>query len=309
MPEEKINSELRTGAVSIVGRPNVGKSTLLNAIVGEKVAIVSKVPQTTRNQIRGIYNDTRGQIVFIDTPGLYRGRDKLDQFMNRSAYSAVHDVECVIHLVDVSEPVGKDEEEITGRLAQLTVPVILGLNKVDLTDKFIPQYIDLWSEVKKKPITELENFTLLPLSGLTGTHLDKLIDTVYSYLPVGPALYPLDTVCDVPQSMAIADIIREKLLGVLRQEIPHSVAVLIETFEKRPQNVTYIGAVVLVDKESQKNIVIGKGGHVLKEVGTLARQELEALLETKIFLEIFVKFNRNWRDKSDLLLEMGYSAG
>jgi len=296
----------RCGTVSIVGRPNVGKSTLLNHIVGEKVAIVSNVPQTTRNQVRGIYTEARGQIIFIDTPGIHKNRDKLDQFMNKAALGTPLETDGVIHLVDCGDPVGPEEETIVQKLALRKVPVVLGLNKVDVTDKFIPEYISLWEKVTGTPVTQMDRFVILPLSGKTGMNTPKLLDTLFDVLPPGPALYPEDVVCDVPQRMAVADIIREKFFQIMRQEVPHSLAVLIEDMEPKRHKVMHIRAQILVERDSQKNIVIGKNGKILKEVGTLARQELEDLMDGKVFLELFVKSKRNWREDSSLLVEMGY---
>lgn len=298
--------QLKCGMVSIVGRPNVGKSTLLNKLVGEKVAIVSTVPQTTRSQIRGIYTDERGQVIFIDTPGLHVSQDKLDQFMNRSADLGARDADCVIHLVDTMDRVGPQEEEIVWRLCQLTTPVILGLNKTDMNAKYMDDYIQLWERVKGMPVTEMKNFTMIPLSGKTGFHIDELYDILFDYLPAGPALYPEDTVCDIPKKMAIADIIREKLFFILREEIPHSVGVVVEGLRAVKGNTFRIEAAVWVEKDSQKRIVIGKGGDVLKRVGTLAREELELLLEKKVYLDLFVKVRKGWRDNDSVLFDMGY---
>jgi GTP-binding protein Era len=296
----------RCGIVSIVGRPNVGKSTLLNRILEEKVAIVSNVPQTTRTQIRGIYNDERGQIVFIDTPGLRLGKDKMDQFLIKASFGTLRDVDCVIHLTDVTEPTGEEEEEVVSRLRTLNVPVILGLNKVDLKPKYVHEYIGLWEKSKGVPVTEMKNFTILPLSGKDGTNIDKLLDILFSYLPTGPALYPQDTIADIPQKITISDIIREKLFHVMREEIPHSLAVVVEDILPRRRKVLHISAVILVERESQKEIVIGKKGNILKKVGTLAREELEDILERKIFLDLFVKTQKKWRNDVSLLQEMGY---
>ncbi len=294
--------------VSIVGRPNVGKSTLLNKIIGEKIAIVSKVPQTTRNQVRGIYTDERGQIIFIDTPGLLPGRDRLDKLMARAREDTLPQADCIIHLVDASEPTGREEDEVVRRLKDVKAPVILGLNKIDLKGKFLPQYIALWEKAKNKPVQELPSLVLLPLSGKTGKNVDQLLEEVFKFLPEGPALYPEDIITDVPQKMAIADIIREKLLGVLRDELPHSIAVVIERMEHRRNNLTYLGALILVERESQKEIVIGKGGQILKEIGTMARRELEELLEKKVFLELRVKLRKNWRDDVQVLHDLGYEG-
>ena len=295
----------RCGMVTIVGRPNVGKSTLLNAIVQEKIAIVSKVPQTTRNQIRGIYNDERGQIVFIDTPGLYLGKDKLDQLLIKSAFSSTQDVDCVIHLVDTSEATGPEEQEVVKRLSTVKVPIILGLNKIDLKGKHLPAYIALWEKVRGKSVQEMNNFILLPLSGRTRKNIDKLLDIIFEFLPIGPALYPFDTVSDVPQRIAIADIIREKFLSLMREEIPHSIAVAVETIQPKKNNVLYISAFIFVERESQKEIVIGKRADVLKKVGTQAREELQTLLNSRIFLDLQVKTQKKWRDDSYFLQELG----
>ena len=302
---EKVG-QTKSGMVSIIGRPNVGKSTLLNRIVGEKVAIVSPVPQTTRNPIRGIYTDERGQIVFIDTPGIHPNKDSLDKFMNKSSSGIAHEADCVIHLVDSGKRVGEDEEVVARRLSELKAPIILGLNKVDVTDRYIPDYIMLWEKVTARKIQELTQVTLLPLSGEKGTNVEKLLDLLFEKLPWGPALFPEDTLSDTPQRMVVADIIREKFFQIMREEVPHSLAVIIEDMSPRPNKAVLIQALVLVERDSQKNIVIGKGGQTLKTVGTLARKELEELLEAKVFIELYVKASPHWRDNPSLLEEMGY---
>lgn len=296
----------RCGMVAIIGRPNVGKSTLLNYILGEKVAIVSEVPQTTRNQIRGIYTDKRGQIVFIDTPGLHIGGDKLDRFMNKSSVGTLHDADAVVYLVDTSRRTGPEEEYAAGQLAASNIPIVLGLNKIDLKGKYVPDYIALLEKSKGKSVQEMKNVTLLPLSGKVGTNAEKLLDIIFEHLPEGPALYPEDTICDVPQKLAIADIIREKLFELMREEIPHALTVIVEHMQPKAKKTTHIKALILIERETQKEIVIGKGGQVLKKVGTLARKELEALLETKVFLELYVKVQKQWRNDDSLLQELGY---
>lgn len=299
-------SKLRCGMVSIVGRPNVGKSTLLNKIVGEKVAIVSRVPQTTRNQIRGLYNDERGQIIFIDTPGLHLGKDRLDKFMNQSASGTIEDADCIIYLVDSSRAVGEEERIVTDRLKNVNSHVILGLNKIDMKGKYVADYIALWEQAKGKPINEIPNVTLLPLSGQRGSNVEKLIDILFEHLPEGPLLYPADIVCDVPQKLVIADVIREKFFQILKQEVPHDLGVVIEDMRPVRKNTLNIKALILVERDTQKSIVIGKSGQMLKKVGTQARQELEELLETKVFLECHVKAQKNWRDNIALLQDCGY---
>lgn len=298
---------LKCGMACIVGRPNVGKSTLLNAIVGEKVSIVSDVPQTTRQQIRGIYTDERGQIVFIDTPGLHLGGDRLDKFMNRSSLGALQGVDVIIHLADSSEHVGQEERYVISQLKTLKKPTILGLNKVDIgRGKYIPEYIQLWEETTGKNVQDLKRLVLLPLSAFKGTNVDKLLDLVFEYLPEGPLLYPEDVITDLPQRLAMADLIREKLFRVMREEIPHSIAVTIEHVQPRKGKTLQIKALISVERDSQKEIVIGKKGAVLKEAGTAARKDLEDLLEQKVFLELYVKTSGNWRDDPSQLEEMGY---
>ncbi len=300
--------DLCCGIVSIVGRPNVGKSTLLNYIIGEKVTIVSNIPQTTRNQIRGIYNDERGQIIFIDTPGLHLGRDSFDKYMNRSSLGSIDGADVIVHLVDSRENTGEEEQNVVSQLNKVNVPIIVGLNKIDLKGKHVPEYISLWEEVRERPITEMaDKLIFLPLSSKEGTNVDKLIDMLFEKLPKGPALYPVDTISDTPQRMVIADIVREKFFELMSQEVPHSMAVRIEGVEPRRKKVLYIRVQVLVERDSQKEIVIGKRGHVLKEVGILARRELEELLNRKVFLDIHVKVNKNWREDVSFLQDMGFS--
>lgn len=299
--------KLKTGVATIVGRPNVGKSTLINKLLGEKIAIVSNIPQTTRNQIRGVYNDERGQIVFIDTPGLHLGHDRLDKFMNRASMGSLQDVDVVIHLVDTTEHIGVEERNVVDQLKGLKCPIILGLNKVDIgKGKFIPDYIALWEEATGKKINEIKNLTLLPLSGMTGVHIDKLVDIVFEHLTEGPLFYERDIVCDYPRKMVISDTIREKLFQTMREEVPHSIAVVVEEMKPRKGKTLYIRAIILVERESQKEIVIGKNGAVLKKVGVEARKELEELIEQKVFLEMFVKTEKKWREDHTVLEQMGY---
>ncbi len=304
--KEKIQEQLKCGMVSIVGRPNVGKSTLLNYLVGAKVAIVSTVPQTTRNQIRGIYTDERGQIVFIDTPGIHAARDRLDDYMSKSVDFSTQGVDCIIHLVDTMDRVGEDEEKLVQRLKNLGVPIVLGLNKVDMNAKYLSDYIQLWERIQNKPATEFENFTILPLSAKTGIHVEKLFEAIFEYLPQGPMLYPEDALTDMPKKMAISDIIREKFYYILKEELPHSIAVVVESFRAVRGKTFRIEAVVYVEHDSQKKIVVGRKGDVLKRVGTMAREDLEALLGQQVFLDLHIKVRKGWRDSESLLLEMGY---
>ncbi len=304
---KKETIKTRSGVVAIVGRPNSGKSTLLNNILGEKVAIVSKVPQTTRNQVRGIYTDERGQIVFIDTPGVHSSRDNLDKFMNKASMSTLDDADCIIYLVDVSRRIGDEEMRILEKVKEVKKPVILALNKVDLGQDRITDYISMWEEAKGMIVQEMKKFSLIIISGEKKRNLDTLLDVIFSHLPEGPLLYPEDIVCDVPQKMVMADIIREKLFQELREEVPHSLGVLIEQVQPRKKKTLFVKALVLVERANQKEIVIGKNGQMLKKIGTQARVELEELLDSKVFLEIYVKVHEKWRDDTYMLKDSGYS--
>lgn len=267
---------------------------------------MSKIPQTTRNQIRGIYNCDQGQAIFIDTPGLVRGKDQLDQFMKQCSFNATEEVDCVIHLVDANRSFGEEEEMITDRLVELSVPLVLGLNKVDLKGKNIPEHVSSYQERLGDKFNDLDKFIMLPLSGEKEMNMDKLIDIIFERLPAGEALYPEDIVSDTPQRVVIADIIREKYLGSLRQELPYSLAVDIEKIERRKNKLTYISARIFVQHESQKEIAIGKKGQVLKRVGSLARKELEELLERRVFLDLHVAVQKKWRDSFSILKDLGY---
>jgi GTP-binding protein Era len=298
--------EKKCGIVTIVGRPNTGKSTLLNSILKEKITIVSPVPQTTRKSIRGIFTDERGQIIFVDTPGMHITRHRLGKLMIKEINASLEAIDLVIHLVDTTRPVGREEELLVEKLKNLKIPIILGLNKIDLKPVFLDNYIKLWEEVKQKKVQEMvDELILMPLSALKGINIDKLLNKIFELLPSGPLLYPEDIVSDFPQKLAIADLIREKLFMLMKEEIPHSLAVYVE--EMRPEKkCIYIRAIILVERDSQKAIVIGKDGSILKEVGQKARQEIEELLEKKVFLETYVKVKPNWRQDPLILKELGY---
>lgn len=302
---EKEN-KLHSGIVAIVGRPNTGKSTLLNSILGEKVTIVSKVPQTTRNKIRGIFTDRRGQIVFIDTPGMHLPKHRLGSLMVRQIEDAIDGSDLVIHLVDSNDSLGEEERLIIEKIKDVKTPVVLGVNKVDLKATFIDTYIKTWERIKGKTAAQMaDNFIIMPLSGLKEININKLVDVIFAHLPEGPLLYPADMLSDFPQKLAIADIVREKLFELMRKEVPHSLAVYIE--EMFPQRkLIYIRALIFIERESQKAIVIGKDGEILKKVGLQARKEIEEILGKKVFLETYVKVKSGWREDPRLLREMGY---
>jgi len=300
-------NQLRCGIVAIVGRPNTGKSTLLNAILGEKVSIVSDIPQTTRYQIKGIFTDKRGQIVFIDTPGMHLPNQRLGSLMVRQIEEALDSSNVIIYLVDANDAPGKEESLMMQRLKDVKIPIILGLNKVDAKAIFLDTYIKIWEDLKGKSANEMaDNLVLLPLSGLSGINVATIVDTIFKLLPQGPLLYPEDVISDFPQRLALADIIREKLFGLMRQEIPHFLAVYVDEMQSRSSKLTYIRAVILVERASQKVIVVGRNGKVLKDIGQLARQEIEELLGKKVFLETQVKVKPGWRENAEILHQLGH---
>jgi len=304
---DKNQKVLHCGSVAIVGRPNTGKSTLLNNILEEKVSIVTSVAQTTRYKIKGILTDERGQIVFIDTPGMHRPKTRMGSCLLRQIDEAIVECDLIIHLVDVTEAPGKGENSVIEKIKNSNVAIILGLNKIDLKSVFLDNYIKLWEEVKGKKTQDMtQDFILMPLSALKGTNVDKLVETIFLHLPQSPLLYPKDIVSDFPQRLVIADIIREKLFSVMHKEIPYSLAVYIDEMQPRSNKLIYIRAVILVERDSQKAIVIGKEGQVLKTIGQQARIEIEALLERKIFLETQVKVKVNWQDDPFILRQLAF---
>lgn len=294
------------GIVAIVGRPNTGKSTLLNCILKQKVAIVSKVPQTTRNIIRGILNEKRGQIVFVDTPGIHKPASAIGKYMNILAKDSMNGADVLLHLADSSEGIGEEEGMVVDSLSQTKAPVVLVLNKIDLGGKFVLDYLKLWEEKKGKPIQELgDSLTAIPVSSLKGTNVAQLLDILFYLLPESPALYPEDIISDFPQRLAIADIIREKLFENMRQEVPHSIAVLAQEIKERSGKLVYIKADILVERSSQKAIIIGLKGAMLKKVGSLARREIEEILAKKVYLELKVSVKENWRRDDEILRQTG----
>lgn len=296
----------KSGIVAIIGRTNTGKSTLLNRILGKKAAIISRVPQTTRNIIRGILNERRGQIVFVDTPGLHKPRHRLGKHMNILAEEEARGADVILHLADASENIGEEEKMVVEHLSKTRAHIVLGLNKSDLSVKYIPEYIRLWEEAKGKPIQELaESLSVIPMSALKGTNTDKLLDVLFARLPEGGPLYPKDITIDFPERLLYADIIREKLFECMREEVPHSIGVLIEEIIRRTRKLSYIQAEIFVERPSQKAIVIGDKGRILKNVGSLARKEIEELAKKKIYLELKVKVKEAWRQDEFLLRLMG----
>jgi GTP-binding protein Era len=301
--EMELPPDHRSGFVAVVGRPNVGKSTLVNAYVGQKVAIVSHKPQTTRNRIRGILTRPDVQIVFVDTPGIHDPLHKLGEYMVKAAQDAVPDVDVVLFLVDVSVPPTDEDRIVAGFLNQrCRAPVIMVLNKMDQLppDKVQPhteQYLALAAHAD-----------WMMISATQGDNLSKLLDQVIESLPLGPRFYPEGQVTDVTERFIAGELIREQVLRLLHQEVPHAVAVVVEQFKEREAGVTYVAATIYVERDSQKGIVIGAGGQMLKKIGIAARQEIERMVGTKVFLELWVKVRDKWRRDDTALQHVGYRA-
>ena len=290
---------MRSGFVAILGRPNVGKSTLLNGLINHNVSIVTDKSQTTRNNIIGIYNDEKTQIVFLDTPGIHKPKQKLGQEMNNMAYSAAHDVDVAILVVDASKPFGPGDNYIINHLDIHDRPLIIVFNKIDLAR------LNETEELKKIYRTFFQEATFIDAVAKEGFNIDEIIKTVSYLLPEGPAYYPPEMITDKDEIFQIKEIIREKVLNTLREEVPHSVAIYMDhiEWEKKPLQ---IFASIIVEKESQKGIVIGKGGQRIKEIGSKARQSIERLLKQHIFLELQVKVDEGWRDDPSSLKQYGY---
>lgn len=298
---EAISSTFHSGFVSIVGRPNVGKSTLLNNVLGQKIAITSDKPQTTRNRILGIHNLPDGQVLFLDTPGIHKARGRLNQFMVDQALSACSEVDAILFLVEADDPPGGGDDFILEILSRSGHPVVLVINKIDLVprERLLP-LIAVYAE--KFPFREI-----IPVSALTGEGIDDLVSTVKSLLPEGPRYYPEDMVTDLPERFIVSEMVREQVLRQTRDEIPYGVAVTIEQFTEKPEtNLVVIHAVINVERDSHKRIVVGKAGARIRAIGQSSRKEIERLLGCRVFLELFVRVQKNWTDSERLLREFGY---
>lgn len=293
------NKKSTSGFVSIIGRPNVGKSTLLNSIIGEKIVITSDKPQTTRNRIQGIHNIPDGQIVFIDTPGIHAGRSRLNKSMVDVARSAISGVDLLLLVVDVTNQA--DAAFVGDILKKVTTPVVLVLNKVDLLpDKnMVLDKIAAWSLLH--PFKEI-----VPISAGSGDGVEHLVSVITGYLPEGPAMFPDDILTDMPEKFIVAEMIREKVFRLTRDEVPYSTAVVVESFIERENGVIAISAAIMLERDTQKGIIIGKRGEMLKRIGSQARQDIERLLATRVFLELFVKVVENWSERPSKLRELGY---
>jgi len=299
MPDQ---TPIKSGFVAIVGRPNVGKSTLINALVGAKVSIVTPVPQTTRNRILGIANPPGAQVVFMDTPGIHKPFSRLNEAMMGFVRQALAERDLVLFIVDATQKFGKGDEFALGLLKQYAAKTILVLNKIDLMKKM--QLLPLMERYSK--LHEFEE--IIPISALHGDGVSEVMDAVLKHLPAGPQYFPLDVYTDQPERFLAGEIIREKVICHTRQELPYVTAVLIDSFEEG-ETITRIRATIVVERESQKPIVIGAGGTMLKQVGTEARQELERLFPPKVFLELYVKVEPHWRDNREVVAELDYRGG
>ena len=293
----------KSGIITICGRPNVGKSTLTNALVGEKVAIVTNKPQTTRNRICGVRTRGESQFVFVDTPGLHKARTRLGDYMVNVVKESVADVDAVMLLVEPIPNVGGPEEQLIARMKKLSCPAVLVINKVDTLDKKekLLEVIQTYEQVHQFQ-------AVVPISAKTGEGVDELLDVLESYLPQGPQLFPEDMTSDQPERQMMAEILREKLLLCLDKEIPHGTAVEITRFAERDDEVVEVEATIYCEKNSHKGIIIGKGGSMLKKVSTLARQDMERFMGTKIYLQTWVKVKENWRDNPAAIQNFGYKG-
>ena len=291
----------KSGYVSIIGEPNVGKSTLLNAILGEKLAIVTPKPQTTRNQIRGILSGKNYQIVFLDTPGILAPKYELHDWMVKTAYAAIQDADLVLYLADVTKPLPKAETRILDRIHQANQQTILVLNKIDQIDK--PHLLPIIEDYNQR----FEFVDVIPISALKEDGIDRLKKSVLGLIPDGPEYFPADQISDLPQRFFIAETIREKVFLQTKQEIPYSTSVVVEEFIERNKRKWYIRSIIYVERESQRRVLIGKGGQMVRKIGQLARTEIEHFLDQSIFLELHVLVKSDWRKDPRKMRDLGYA--
>ena len=296
-------SNFKSGFVAIIGRPNVGKSTFINQVLGKKVSIISPKPQTTRNKLQGIYTTNEEQIIFIDTPGIHKPSNKLGDFMNKEAYSSLNDVDMIMLLVDGTQDFGTGDSYVLNILKKVKTKVVLVINKIDL----IHDKKRLFENISKFENEYKFNHAFL-ISALTGQNVNDLLKYISSNLNDGPMYFPKDQITDHPEKFIISEIIREKVLYLTKEEVPHSVACVLEhmEFDKENANLVNINAVIVVERDSQKKIIIGKGGKMIKDIGTLARKELVMFLGMKVYLEIWVRVEEKWRDNPSSLRKLGY---
>ncbi len=295
------NEKFKSGFATLIGRPNVGKSTLMNHLIGQKIAITSNKPQTTRNRIQTVYTCEEGQIIFLDTPGIHKAKNKLGEYMVNVAERTLNEVDVILWLVEPSTFIGKGERHIAKQLEQTRTPVILVMNKIDTVAKEdIPRFLDAYRQI-------YDFAEMIPVSALRGKNLQTVIDCILKYLPYGPQFYDEDTVTDQPQRQIVAELIREKALRCLEEEIPHGIAVAIDSMKERPGgDIMDIDATIICERDSHKGIVIGKGGAMLRKIGSQARKEIEDMLEMKVNLQLWVKVKKDWRDSDFMIKNFGY---
>lgn len=291
----------KSGFVSIIGRPNVGKSTLMNQIIGQKVAITSNKPQTTRNRIQTVYTDDVMQIVFVDTPGIHKSKNKLGDYMVNAAKSTLNEADVILWLVEPTDYIGAGERSIIDNLKQVRTPIILVINKIDTVKK--EELLHIIDTYRK----ELNFAEVVPVSALKGKNTDTLLECIEKYLPYGPWFYDPDTLTDQPERQIVAELIREKALRCLEDEIPHGIAVAIDTM-KFSKKMAEIEATIVCERDSHKGIIIGKGGQMLKKIGSLARTDIERMLNMKVNLKIWVKVKKDWRDSDFMLKNFGFQS-
>lgn len=292
----------KSGFAALIGRPNVGKSTLMNCLIGQKIAITSKKPQTTRNRIQTVYTSDAGQIVFVDTPGIHKAKNKLGDYMVNVAEHSLREVDVILWLVEPTDYIGAGEQHIIEELKKVKTPVILVVNKIDTVKKEqLLESIDIYRK-------QLAFAEIVPVSALKKDNTDVLITQIMKYLPEGPAFYDEDTITDQPTRQIVAELIREKVLRSIDEEIPHGVAVTIESM-KYGKKIVDINATIICERDSHKGIIIGKSGQMLKKIGSMARSEIEDLLEQHINLQLWVKVKKDWRDSDFLIKNFGYNPG
>lgn len=297
-----MNDNFRSGFIAIIGRPNVGKSTFLNHVLGQKIAIMSDKPQTTRNKIQGVYTTERSQFVFIDTPGIHKPKHKLGDFMVQSSINTLNEVDMIMFMVNAKEGFGKGDQFIIDKLQNVDQPIFLVINKIDEVhpDELLP-LISLYKD-------KLEFSEIIPISALNGNNVNHLLDVMEGYLPEGPQFYPEDQITDHPERFIISELIREKVLHHTREEIPHSIAVVIEGIQpEEDSDMINVQAMIIVERSSQKGIIIGKQGQMLRQIGTEARKDIESLLGSKVYLELWVKVQKDWRNRMTHLKDFGYN--
>lgn len=294
-----MNETYKSGFAALIGRPNVGKSTLMNCLIGQKIAITSQKPQTTRNRIQTVYTSDEGQIVFVDTPGIHKAKNKLGDYMVHVAEHSLREVDVILWLVEPTDYIGAGEQHIIEQLKKAKAPVILVINKIDTVKREqLLGYIDTYRKA-------LDFAEVVPVSALKKDNTDVLIAQIMKYLPYGPAFYDEDTITDQPTRQIVAELIREKVLRSVDEEIPHGVAVTIESMKYRKKLVD-IDATIICERDSHKGIIIGKGGAMLKKIGSMARPEIEELLEQHVNLQLWVKVKKDWRDSDFLIKNFGY---